>query len=412
MQRRSRERSPPRAPPRRAARVVRGGACPSAARGLTLRCTIPRASRPIARAVTSAFPLHAISRLQFTPKVVWGRNHVTRCSAEISRSAHRLPACARAARVRCRCGVRCCGPARCSCSPWARPDCCSAATRPIGIAFRRAGRALAEMVAQAVGSGRPSPIRPALAHPGVRRARRAWVAGAVFDANGAFSPTRTSSASGCGRRRFAASIAAPAYRDGRPAARPLRRPHRHGSSCIRCSTPTARAGAVALLLPARAELLSGGALRLLLPVGLMLLAFIGLTQMTIRWALRPTAEFLERLARALERPAHSGERAAPADEPADGVMERTVSPINELHAGREAPDDRESRARLREAPHGARPRAASRRAHSHRRARAGRSSSTAPPPRCWIARATRAIRERGCRPPRASPSTRRAARAG
>jgi signal transduction histidine kinase len=98
------------------------------------------------------------------------------------------------------------------------------------------------------------------------------------------------------------------------------------------------AGAVALLLPAPPrEFLAGGSWRTLLPAVLMVLAFIALTQMTTRWALRPTAEFLERLAHTLEQPGASGESAVGATgEPADRIMERTVTRVNELHAARDA----------------------------------------------------------------------------
>jgi signal transduction histidine kinase len=198
------------------------------------------------------------------------------------------------------------------------------------------GRSLAEMVAQAAGSettfADPARLLRIL-ESATRQSGRG--AGAVFDAQGRVLAhtdiARIGSSAGSG-----IDLA-----DGPAATDELRRAlfgERTGTVFLHpLLDANGTAGAVALLLPAPPrEWLAGGWWRTLLPVGLMLLAFVGLTQMTTRWALRPTAEFLERLARALEQPGAPGERAAQADEPADRIMERTVTRVNELHAAREA----------------------------------------------------------------------------
>ncbi|MCK4411944.1 MAG: hypothetical protein KAY32_00235 [Candidatus Eisenbacteria sp.] len=96
-------------------------------------------------------------------------------------------------------------------------------------------------------------------------------------------------------------------------------------------------GRVALLLPAPEVTLWGGqTLRLLLPAGLLLLAFIGITQTTIRWAVRPTAEFIERIWRTLET---SGETAKGDGAQTHGhgaAMEQAVSCVTALHQAKQA----------------------------------------------------------------------------
>jgi two-component system, OmpR family, phosphate regulon sensor histidine kinase PhoR len=198
------------------------------------------------------------------------------------------------------------------------------------------GRALAEMVAQAAGSETTfaDPARLLRILESATR-QSAGGAGAVFDAEGRILAhtdiARIGSAAGPGID----------LGSGQPAPDELRRAlfgARAGAVFLHpLLDANGTAGAVALLLPAPPrEFLAGNWWRTLLPVGLMLLAFIALTQMATRWALRPTAEFLERLARALEQPGTSGESAAGAGEPADRAMERTVTRVNELHAAREA----------------------------------------------------------------------------
>jgi len=93
-----------------------------------------------------------------------------------------------------------------------------------------------------------------------------------------------------------------------------------------------RAGTVALLMPIRPGTPFGrDQMRFFLPAGLMLLAFVGLFQATIRWAVRPTSQFLERLTRALER-----QETAEGDDPSrpgiapERVMDETVSSIQAL----------------------------------------------------------------------------------
>lgn len=95
------------------------------------------------------------------------------------------------------------------------------------------------------------------------------------------------------------------------------------------------AGAVALLLPEPPPAgLGRGWARTFLPAGLVVLAFLGLVQMTTRWALRPTAQFLDRLAGAL-RPAQPDAPAA-APGPSYEILERTVRFVEELQAERES----------------------------------------------------------------------------
>jgi signal transduction histidine kinase len=107
------------------------------------------------------------------------------------------------------------------------------------------------------------------------------------------------------------------------------------------------AGLVALLLPRSSHALFGaGWLQTFLPAGLIVLAFLGLTQMTTRWALRPASEFLERLAHVLEPKSALGEAGDWQPCPAQAelsdvvsperVLERTVNWVEEMHAARES----------------------------------------------------------------------------
>jgi two-component system, OmpR family, phosphate regulon sensor histidine kinase PhoR len=94
--------------------------------------------------------------------------------------------------------------------------------------------------------------------------------------------------------------------------------------------PDGPVGTVALLLaPARPALFGRDALRFFLPAGLLLLAFVGLMQATIRWAFRPTSEFLERLTRALERK-DGAEAPGTRSSAPEQVMEEAVSSVHAL----------------------------------------------------------------------------------
>ena len=90
-------------------------------------------------------------------------------------------------------------------------------------------------------------------------------------------------------------------------------------------------GVVALLpADAHAGLISPAALRILLPAVLLLLAFVGVVPSTIRWAVRPTSEFLERLARTLEQEDQGARlRTARPREP-DLTLDQAVRCVNAL----------------------------------------------------------------------------------
>jgi signal transduction histidine kinase len=92
------------------------------------------------------------------------------------------------------------------------------------------------------------------------------------------------------------------------------------------------AGMVALLMPeTRGALFGPDALRFFLPAGLLLLAFVGLIQAMIRWAFRPTSEFLERLTSVLER--REDAEAAPGGRVAEPgrAMEQAFSTVQALN---------------------------------------------------------------------------------
>lgn len=80
------------------------------------------------------------------------------------------------------------------------------------------------------------------------------------------------------------------------------------------------------------------ALRILLPASLLLLAFVGMILATIRWAVRPTAEFLEHLTRAFEQEeglaAGAGEPRC-AVEP-EAALDRAVRCVDALHQEKQA----------------------------------------------------------------------------
>jgi signal transduction histidine kinase len=85
-----------------------------------------------------------------------------------------------------------------------------------------------------------------------------------------------------------------------------------------------------------ARLFDHEALRILLPASLLLLAFVGMILATIRWAVRPTAEFLEHLTRAFEQ-----EEGLAAGEPRGAVepeaaLDRAVRCVDALHQEKQA----------------------------------------------------------------------------
>ncbi|MBN1826688.1 MAG: PAS domain-containing protein [Candidatus Eisenbacteria bacterium] len=91
-------------------------------------------------------------------------------------------------------------------------------------------------------------------------------------------------------------------------------------------------GTAALLLPDPDSTgLSADWVRMLLPAGLLLLAFTLVTQGTIRWAMRPASDFMNRLAGALEceeKNAAAEDENETGDE--SGIMDMTVTRVTAL----------------------------------------------------------------------------------
>jgi len=158
-----------------------------------------------------------------------------------------------------------------------------------------------------------------VAHTDPLRAGKAWLGPVPGDAEGG-----------------AAARARAELFDGRP-----------GTVCLRpLLDARGAAGTVALLLPEPPRAFPGrGWLRTFLPAGLMVLAFLGLIQMTTRWALRPTAAFLERLAGtldppqapagALDRPRAPAAAPTASGEFCDELRERALRRARELQAAQE-----------------------------------------------------------------------------
>jgi two-component system sensor histidine kinase VicK len=96
-------------------------------------------------------------------------------------------------------------------------------------------------------------------------------------------------------------------------------------------------GRVALLQhPPQFSLWGAATLRILLPAGLLLLAFIGVTQATIRWAVRPTVEFIERLRQTLDAGDEANSRGQDAAQGTGAAMEQAVSCVTALHQAKQA----------------------------------------------------------------------------
>lgn len=90
-------------------------------------------------------------------------------------------------------------------------------------------------------------------------------------------------------------------------------------------------GTVAIQLPhSPGPALGPDLMKFFLPAGILLLAFIVVTQATIRWAVRPTSEFLEKLSGTLgARGESEGGGPAAGSEP-DEALDQTVTRIGEL----------------------------------------------------------------------------------
>jgi signal transduction histidine kinase len=92
-----------------------------------------------------------------------------------------------------------------------------------------------------------------------------------------------------------------------------------------------RTGTVAILSPQRSYgLFSWDALKLLIPAGLLLLAFIGINQATVRWAIKPTSDFITQLSEAIESNKSAAEKVPPLVKSNDAMLE-TLSGVSALH---------------------------------------------------------------------------------
>lgn len=95
-----------------------------------------------------------------------------------------------------------------------------------------------------------------------------------------------------------------------------------------------RIGTLAILFPAHPEQsLFSGAMMLLLPAGLLLLAFIGLLSSTIKTAIKPTSDFLDQLS--LHLKAEGGQRLSAKNGKWDNEIEAAVGRINALTDAKE-----------------------------------------------------------------------------
>lgn len=197
------------------------------------------------------------------------------------------------------------------------------------------GRAMAELVAQAVGpqvdfenSARFQRILECAARD------QNLVAAAVIDGSGAVVAHTDVSRTG-----WTVDLPDPSLEDETAAASwPGLAPRLFGSLPGQLVLhplvgPQGRAGTVALLLPTAAGASFGREqMRFFLPAGLLLLAFVGLFQAMVRWAVRPTSQFLERLTRALERQESAeGEPPARPEVAPERMMDETVSSIQALN---------------------------------------------------------------------------------
>lgn len=94
-----------------------------------------------------------------------------------------------------------------------------------------------------------------------------------------------------------------------------------------------RIGTVAILSPQPSSVpFSWDALKLLIPAGLLLLAFIAINQATVRWAIKPTSDFLTQLSEVIESNRSGAEEIPPLVKSNDAMLETLsgVSALNEL----------------------------------------------------------------------------------
>lgn len=98
-------------------------------------------------------------------------------------------------------------------------------------------------------------------------------------------------------------------------------------------------GTVVLLIPkSGGSLLDPASLKFLVPAGLLLLAFVGLTKTTIRHAIKPASDFLERLTNSLEEEEASAYPDALGASPSaecGNIMDQTVSWVSSLNDARQ-----------------------------------------------------------------------------
>lgn len=99
--------------------------------------------------------------------------------------------------------------------------------------------------------------------------------------------------------------------------------------------PQGRTGTLVFLLPAPKGGLFAFAPEAFLPIALLLLAYVGLTQSTVRRALAPTSVFLEKLSKSIQTPADLAEDN-PSNVVYSEVMDKTVTFVDTLRQARES----------------------------------------------------------------------------
>ncbi len=101
--------------------------------------------------------------------------------------------------------------------------------------------------------------------------------------------------------------------------------------------PQGPIGTVALQQPeARLALSRTGALRYLLPAGLLLLAFVAVNRISVRNALRPTSDAVMRLVTALKSSGADDRLSLPIEDPSECAIERAATQVQELTEKQEA----------------------------------------------------------------------------
>ena len=99
--------------------------------------------------------------------------------------------------------------------------------------------------------------------------------------------------------------------------------------------PQGQTGTLVFLLPEPKSGFIAFAPEAFLPIALLLLAYVGLTQSTVRRALAPTSVFLEKLSKSIQTPADMMEEGA-SDVAYSEVMDKTVSYVDTLRQARES----------------------------------------------------------------------------